>query len=496
MTACPLPPMPPLPGYYYSTTAPMNARPTIASVAIIIIGWNCERYLAPCLDSVLNQTHRAEEIVFVDDASTDGTLNVARQFEADGLRVIERARNGGMCAARMTGVEATKSTLLLFIDGDDVLPPDFLEQSLKDLGTHDFLACQRLFFGSAAALQRYRRTYPGLKASPMEPGNRATLWRQNSVPTCGLMRRAAFLAAGGWIETTAGTMPDWHLFLRMSGRGSWGETQATLHYRRHAENWSLCQKIEQRPVRELVRRVRTEAATITVACVYSGRMPGLWETWLGALSDSLNLAGKTAELLVLDAAPMRAAVAMPTPTFEHVQVRRVSGIDALTRRKDAVATSEFLAGACNEIMQRASGDIVWFVEDDTVVPLNAASDLLDAMMDTHPRGPVPCVAGLYRNRHHPDTFVASNLDASGRKVVALREVPPDNVPVQLTGTGCCMVLRDAVQGIRFDAEWNHNGLRSRAHDWTFHWRLHERGMPTLLVPSVLCRHHQTEEAWV
>ena len=160
---CPLPPMPPLPGYYYSTTAPMNAKPTIASVAIIVIGWNCARYLAPCLDSILNQTHRAEEIVFVDDASTDDTLSVAKQFEADGLRVIGRARNGGMCAARMTGVEATKGTLLLFIDGDDVLPPDFLEQSLKDLGTHDFLACQRLFFGSAAVLQRYRRTYPDLK---------------------------------------------------------------------------------------------------------------------------------------------------------------------------------------------------------------------------------------------------------------------------------------------------------------------------------------------
>lgn len=493
---CPLPPMPPLPGYYYSTTTPMNARPAIASVAIIVIGWNCARYLAPCLDSILNQTHRAEEVVFVDDASTDGTLAIARTFESEGLRVIAREINGGMCAARMTGVEATKGTLLLFIDGDDVLPPDFVEQSLKDLGTHDFLACQRLFFGTPEALARYRRAYPDLKAAPIEPGNRAALWRQNSVPTCGLMRRAAFLAAGGWIETTAGTMPDWHLFLRMSGRGTWGETSACLHYRRHADNWSLCDKIEQRPVRELVRRVRTEAVTITVAVVYSGRMPGLWETWLGALSDSLALAGKTAELLVLDASPMRAAVAMPTPTFEHVQVRRVSGMDALARRKDAVATSEFLAGACNEIMRRASGDIVWFVEDDTIVPRNAASDLLAAMMDTHPRGPMPCVAGLYRNRHHPDTFVASNLDAETRKVVPLREVPTSVMPIQLTGTGCCMMLRDLVAGIRFDAEWNHDGLRSRAHDWTFHWRLYQRGTPTLLVPSVLCRHHNTEDTWV
>jgi GT2 family glycosyltransferase len=81
------------------------------------------------------------------------------------------------------------------------------------------------------------------------------------------------------------------------------------------------------------------------------------------------------------------------------------------------------------------------------------------------------------------------------KVIHLKELPDQPTPVQFTGTGCLMVLKDLLGDVRFGVEWNHGPLRSTGHDWVFCWRLYERDTPVVLVPSVVCRHHKTATEW-
>lgn len=489
---CPLPLMPALQGHNYSTTAPMNAKPAIASVAIIVIGWNCARYLAPCLDSVLNQTHRAEEIVFVDDASTDDTVTIAKTFESEGLRVIARNRNGGMCAARMTGVDATKGTLLLFVDSDNVLPPNYLATMLEDLHGHAFVYPGKHFFGASKMMRdRIRKWHPTGLWTPRE-ADRAALWQDNYADTCSLMRRSHFLAAGGWISRQLDTWGDWDLMLRMSGLGSHARSRAVLGYRLHESNNS--QQPQYAGSIDRFGMVRKNAARLSIATVYSGRMPGLWWEWLRAVKATLNAVDRKAELIVLDASPEGTLdVNRTTGPFTAVQVHRAClPADADERRIDRYATAEFLACAFNAALDASTGDILWTIEDDTIVPVHACRDLLDELLGQ--RNVRTAVGGAYRSRHRPEEFVASNV--VHRKVVHLTELPPHPVPVTFTGTGCLMVLKDRLRGLRWTAEWNQDGLRSPAHDWTLSAALRDREEPVILVPSVVCRHHQTEEVWV
>jgi glycosyltransferase involved in cell wall biosynthesis len=97
------------PEYY----VPHSKRSCFASVAIIIVGFNGAFFLPSCLDSVLCQSHPADEIVFVDDGSTDDSINVVKRWGRGKVKIVSLPENQGMCAARNAGVDATQSTLLL-----------------------------------------------------------------------------------------------------------------------------------------------------------------------------------------------------------------------------------------------------------------------------------------------------------------------------------------------------------------------------------------------
>lgn len=91
----------------------------MTAVSVVIPAYNAEPFLAEALRSVCSQDSHVLEMVVVDDGSTDGTAAVTRQFPA--VRLIQQA-NGGIGAARNTGVRFTSAPLVAFLDADDVWP--------------------------------------------------------------------------------------------------------------------------------------------------------------------------------------------------------------------------------------------------------------------------------------------------------------------------------------------------------------------------------------
>ena len=97
-------------------------------VSIIIPVYNCERYLAEAIESVLTQTYRTIEVIVVDDGSTDGSGHVAKRF---GLPVKYTFQaNGGTGAARNRGVELAQGKFLAFLDQDDLWIKDKLTNQI------------------------------------------------------------------------------------------------------------------------------------------------------------------------------------------------------------------------------------------------------------------------------------------------------------------------------------------------------------------------------
>jgi len=123
-------------------------------ISILVPIYNVERYLQRCIDSVLSQDYTDWELILVDDGSTDGSLEVLRQYEQrpspslphrageylvgnnpNKIKLIHK-ENGGLPSARLAGYREAKGEFLIFLDADDWLLPGALE-TLFDAITSD-----------------------------------------------------------------------------------------------------------------------------------------------------------------------------------------------------------------------------------------------------------------------------------------------------------------------------------------------------------------------
>jgi glycosyltransferase involved in cell wall biosynthesis len=110
---------------------PIHDDPRKLTVSVIIPAYNCAAYIQAAVDSALNQSHVPDEIIVVDDGSTDGTDRVLAQYEAP-VRVIRQV-NAGESAARNTGLRAARGDLIAFLDGDDTFTPDSIARRVEIL---------------------------------------------------------------------------------------------------------------------------------------------------------------------------------------------------------------------------------------------------------------------------------------------------------------------------------------------------------------------------
>ncbi|MCD6369443.1 MAG: glycosyltransferase [Thermoproteales archaeon] len=104
-------------------------------VSVVIPVKNRRRYIGELLQSLMNQRIKPYEIIVVDGGSTDGTLEVARNFPVKILFDEGRGTN----AARNIGLLNAKGDIVAFIDADCVAPPDWLENMVKELENGDHI---------------------------------------------------------------------------------------------------------------------------------------------------------------------------------------------------------------------------------------------------------------------------------------------------------------------------------------------------------------------
>ncbi len=103
-------------------------QPQMPEFSVVIPCYNGADYIERCLDSIAEQTFQPEEIVVIDDGSTDSTVDVCHSFAKrySGKFLVHSQTNAGVSAARNKGIDLSEGEFLVFVDSDDELTPDAL----------------------------------------------------------------------------------------------------------------------------------------------------------------------------------------------------------------------------------------------------------------------------------------------------------------------------------------------------------------------------------
>ena len=150
----------------------MFEAPNTPKITIVVPVYNDEEYLPRCLDSLIGQTLAEIEIICVNDASTDGSLEALRRYAAADprLRVISFPENRRAVCARKAGVLAAEGKYVMFVDSDDTLEAgacaalyakmERLDCDMLNFGFH-IINCSNLPERTLASFLDWGAPYPG-----------------------------------------------------------------------------------------------------------------------------------------------------------------------------------------------------------------------------------------------------------------------------------------------------------------------------------------------
>ena len=108
-------------------------------ISVIVPVYNIEKYVKPCLDSILASSYQNYELILVDDGSTDNSGAICDDYSQkyERIRVLHKS-NGGLSDARNAGLQVATGEYVLFIDGDDIIHPSMIQVLFDAIKSNDY----------------------------------------------------------------------------------------------------------------------------------------------------------------------------------------------------------------------------------------------------------------------------------------------------------------------------------------------------------------------
>jgi len=221
------------------------------TVGVLIPCHNHAGYVSRALDSALSQTWPPDEVVVVDDGSTDGSVSILERF-ADRIR-LEARNNHGIGATYNRLIELSSANVLAFLESDDALKPTYLETCLRFMEEHrvDWVCTARQVIDPDD-------NPTGIIVRKHTRGPRYTtegiLGRDIGLANTPVVRREALLDVGPFPTIHRGAV-DVDMSLRFSTRHAMGYLDEPLYlYRRHETNVSGESLRDSREILDILRR--------------------------------------------------------------------------------------------------------------------------------------------------------------------------------------------------------------------------------------------------
>lgn len=192
-------------------------------VAVVLPIFNGEVHLRESIDSILAQTFVDFELVLVDDASTDSSLKIAREYEDSRIRVLALQENRGLAAALNAGIAYSSAPVIARQDQDDISHPHRLEYQLELLDREPRIVLVGSHARIIALTEKGEWAMNGRLQHPAtdQELRLRLLWNNPFVHSSVAFRRTAFEESGGYATQPGLSLPeDYDLWSRMSAYGS------------------------------------------------------------------------------------------------------------------------------------------------------------------------------------------------------------------------------------------------------------------------------------
>jgi glycosyltransferase involved in cell wall biosynthesis len=268
------------------------------SVSVVIPTYNYGQFIAEAIDSVLQQTCPVDEIIIVDDGSTDETRAVVEAF-GDRVRYIKQ-ENAGVCAARNRGVAETSGEVIAFLDADDIWEANKVEKQLAAFVEDPEVAlvhCGMREFDSRTGetLRLFLEGGEGWVAKEMAK------WEKHIIgPSSTLMVKREVFDVVGNFDTQLKNGEDWEFCFRVAYKYKIGVVLAPLlNYRNHGINatknvaemerstliaWEKVFKTDDQSIRRLRRRSYGNLHKVLAGSyLHQGEMSGFFRNVLKSL---------------------------------------------------------------------------------------------------------------------------------------------------------------------------------------------------------------------
>jgi len=204
-------------------------------VTVLMPAYNVERYIGQAIKSVLDQTFTQFELLVIDDASTDGTLDIVHAFASDSrVRVVRQEHNRGRPRTRNHGLDIAKSEYVAFLDADDYCAPERLAKQVAYLDANPHI-------GGVGSWKKWvdmdgSQVAGEIRRFPLEPDEVACkMIRECTLGQTSLMLRRT--AIGNYrYDPAYPYSEDYELWARMIEATRFANLKEPLtYYRRHTE---------------------------------------------------------------------------------------------------------------------------------------------------------------------------------------------------------------------------------------------------------------------
>lgn len=177
----------------------------MVKISVVIPMYGYAQYLDEAIQSVLNQSYPAHEIICVSDGAIDNSVEIAKKYP---VIVIEK-ENGGLSSARNAGIEVATGDFIVSFDSDDIMRPDCLLEHAKLANENTIVTCGLMAFGNESYTARPKVATVDI------------LLKTNCIYSNSLFSRAKAIEVGGFDECDIMRLglEDWEFWIRMAKAG-------------------------------------------------------------------------------------------------------------------------------------------------------------------------------------------------------------------------------------------------------------------------------------